>query len=279
MKISDLLYEDANIDALANSGNLRRGSRGPAVRALQTILRDRRFNPGTIDGIFGPNTENAVKQLQTAMRIQVDGIVGPQTKRSLGVTSGDTTRTSSSNSTGDAEVTPTNAEAPAGPGRNQSSGWSTIEINGTTYEVGNDYVRNGGEYATFSGNSARAYCQRMNWIMPTAAMCAAIARQARIIPMPTQPQYDRNSRFYPTGDAAYHTQQIFQLTGGGFPSGLVAGHKKDVVDGNGSGTCLWGGAKPGGGFWQGGGCPHGGGHRDYSQGLRPIRLPQGQRTA
>jgi len=273
MKISELLREDENTDALSRSGNLKRGSRGQAVRALQTILQNKNFDPGTIDGIFGPNTERAVKSFQTAQRIQVDGIVGPETKGKLGVTgSGVVSR-------GNSNVTPVSADAPQGPGSDNSSGWTTIEINGTTYEVGNDYVRNGNEYATFSGNSARAYCQRMNWVMPTAEMCRAIASRARIITMPTQPQYDPNSRFYPTGDAAYHTRQIFELTGGGFPSGLVAGHKKDVVDGNGSGTCLWGGAKPGGGFWQGGGCPHGGGHRDYSQGLRPIRLPQGQRTA
>jgi len=174
------------------------------------------------------------------------------------------------------DVIPASAAAPDGPGADNPSGWTRLELGDTTYEVGNDYVRQGNQYATFSGNSARAYCQRQNWIMPTAAMCAAIAQQARIIPMPTQPQYDRNSRFYPTGDAAYHTRQILELTGGSFPSGLVAGHKKDVVEGNGSGTCLWGGAKPGGGFWQSGGCPHGGSHEDYSQGLRPIRLPRGR---
>ena len=176
------------------------------------------------------------------------------------------------------DVINANADAPNGPGRDNSSGWTTMEIDGVSYEIGNDYVRNGNSYATFSGNSARSYCDRMNWIMPTAAMARAIASQARIITMPTQDQYNRNSRFYPNGDAEYHTQQILQQTGGSFPSGLVAGHKKDVVDGNGTGTCLWGGAKRGGGFWQSGGCPHDGGHRDYSQGLRPIRIPRSSTT-
>lgn len=152
-----------------------------------------------------------------------------------------------------------------------SSGWTRMEINGRIYDVGNDYVRAGSQYATFSGDTARAYVKSQGWVMPTAALCRAIAGKAKLIKMPLQAQWDKNSKFYPRGDAAYHTQQIFQITGG-YPSGLVAGHKKDVVDGDGYSTCLWGGYKDGGGWWQGGGCPHDGQHEDYSQGLRPIKL-------
>lgn len=276
MKFLEIYEASADdIRTLQNAGMLRRGSRGSAVRALQNLLQSKGQNPGTVDGIFGPNTERAVRSFQSAENIQVDGIVGPQTKSKLGVAGGATA--SSAGASGEIR-TSANAEEPTGPGANQSSGWTRMEIGGTMYEVGNDYVRNGNVYATFSGDSARAYCQQHNWIMPTTAMCAAIASRARIIPMPTQDQYNRNSRFYPNGDAAYHTQQILQQTGGSFPSGLVAGHKKDVVAGNGSSTCLWGGAKSGGGFWQNGSCPHGGDYRDYSQGLRPIRIPSG-RTA
>lgn len=274
MRFSEL-FEAGETEALASSGNLRVGSRGEPVRALQTILRNKNHNPGTIDGIFGPNTERAVRSFQRAENIQVDGIVGPQTKRKLGVSSSSDVGNSNT-----PDATRVSADAPTGPGANQSSGWTTMEIGGTMYEVGNDYVRSGNSYATFSGNSARAYCQSHNWIMPTAAMCSAIARRARIIVMPTQNQYDPNGANYmgAGGNARLHTQQILRQTGGSFPNGLVAGHKKDVVQGDGSGTCLWGGAKSGGGFWQGGSCPHGGDYEDYSQGLRPIRLARG-RTA
>ena len=278
----DELFEAGEAETLGNSGTLRRGSRGSAVRALQTLLKNKNHDPGTIDGIFGPNTERAVRSFQRAENIQVDGIVGPQTKSKLGVSGGGTPAAGTTSGSGDADspVTRASADAPSGPGANQSSGWTTMEIGGTMYEVGNDYVRNGSVYATFSGNTARAYCQSHNWIMPTAAMCSAIASRARIIVMPTQNQYDPNGANYmgAGGNARLHTQQILQQTGGSFPSGLVAGHKKDVVQGDGRGTCLWGGAKRGGGFWQGGGCPHGGEYEDYSQGLRPIRLARG-RTA
>ena len=166
------------------------------------------------------------------------------------------------------------SSAPSVAGSDQPSGWTTMTIGGVTYEVGNDYVREGRTYKTFSGASAAAYARSKGWIMPTTAMVNAIAARARIITMPTQAQWDPNSRFYPNGDAAYHTQQIFELTGGRFPSGLVAGHKKDVVAGPANKTCLAGGAKADGGFWQNGSCPHDQNHQDYSQGLRPIRLPR-----
>ena len=37
------------------------GSRGDEVRQIQTRLKELGYNPGTIDGIYGTNTQNAVK--------------------------------------------------------------------------------------------------------------------------------------------------------------------------------------------------------------------------
>ena len=39
--------------------------------------------PLDVDGIFGPNTESAVKGFQADNSLQQDGIVGPQTWRAL----------------------------------------------------------------------------------------------------------------------------------------------------------------------------------------------------
>ena len=50
--------------ALASGGTLKRGSRGDEVRALQEILRDLGFLDDAPDGIFGRNTEAAVKRWQ-----------------------------------------------------------------------------------------------------------------------------------------------------------------------------------------------------------------------
>ena len=64
---------------------LKRGSRGEYVLCWQRYLNLCGFYCGTEDGIFGPNTEQAVKDYQTAKHLKpVDGIVGPITWDSVG---------------------------------------------------------------------------------------------------------------------------------------------------------------------------------------------------
>jgi len=62
-----------------NSATLSRDSSGPVVQALQTILMQLQIDPGSIDGIFGNTTENAVMLFQQANGLDVDGVVGPNT--------------------------------------------------------------------------------------------------------------------------------------------------------------------------------------------------------
>jgi peptidoglycan hydrolase-like protein with peptidoglycan-binding domain len=72
-------------DSAPTSALLRRGDRGEPVAVVQGELSNEGFDPGPIDGIFGPLTEAAVIDFQTTEQITVDGIVGPQTRRVLGV--------------------------------------------------------------------------------------------------------------------------------------------------------------------------------------------------
>ena len=60
---------------------VQQGSTGDAVRAVQSQIHSRGdgANQITIDGIFGPITNNAVLAFQTLLGLSVDGIVGPQT--------------------------------------------------------------------------------------------------------------------------------------------------------------------------------------------------------
>lgn len=58
---------------------LQRGSSGVCVTTLQRMLAGRGFNPGPIDGQFGPQTHSTVICFQKASGIVADGIVGPQT--------------------------------------------------------------------------------------------------------------------------------------------------------------------------------------------------------
>lgn len=58
---------------------LREGNRGVYVRYLQEKLTSKLYPLGTIDGIFGGNTKNAVVQFQQENGLTADGIVGPRT--------------------------------------------------------------------------------------------------------------------------------------------------------------------------------------------------------
>ena len=52
------------------------------VRLCQNILKsfgNPAFDPGPVDGIFGPHTEAAVKAFQTVFAPPSDGVVGPKT--------------------------------------------------------------------------------------------------------------------------------------------------------------------------------------------------------
>lgn len=70
----------------SNPGNLnlgqsrlRRGSRGAAVQQLQQRLTTLNYYRGPVTGVFGPQTEAAVKRFQQAHNLTADGIVGPKT--------------------------------------------------------------------------------------------------------------------------------------------------------------------------------------------------------
>ncbi len=62
---------------------IRLGSSGQAVSDLQQRLRDLGYFQGSVNGQFSESTRDAVRRFQQQQRIAVDGIVGPQTWRSL----------------------------------------------------------------------------------------------------------------------------------------------------------------------------------------------------
>ena len=69
--------------ASETSGNIKRGAKGAAVKAIQYALNKLGYgNSGTssVDGSFGSNTTKAVKAFQKAMGIKQDGIVGSNTR-------------------------------------------------------------------------------------------------------------------------------------------------------------------------------------------------------
>lgn len=59
------------------------GSRGDEVKLLQQRLSAKGFLPGKADGVFGPQTEDAVVQFQASHGLIADGIVGTRTWAAL----------------------------------------------------------------------------------------------------------------------------------------------------------------------------------------------------
>jgi peptidoglycan hydrolase-like protein with peptidoglycan-binding domain len=77
-----------NITTTSYSGVLQRGDSGEAVADLQRRLSAAGYYRGTIDGIFGQQTEDAVIRLQQDRRLRVDGIAGSQVAQALTGTNG-----------------------------------------------------------------------------------------------------------------------------------------------------------------------------------------------
>lgn len=55
------------------------GSTGPNVKLIQSLLNRIGYNAGTVDGVFGPQTQRAVIAFQRNNGLVPDGVVGPAT--------------------------------------------------------------------------------------------------------------------------------------------------------------------------------------------------------
>ncbi|MBC2724712.1 NlpC/P60 family protein [Desulfosporosinus sp.] len=78
-----MLAPAQTVQAAVGDTLLRFGSTGSDVVELQTELNYLGYNVGIVDGIFGSNTQAAVKAFQTAQSLSSDGIVGPITGKQL----------------------------------------------------------------------------------------------------------------------------------------------------------------------------------------------------
>lgn len=71
------ITEALSVDVVLET--LRRGSQGHSVAYLQGLLKISGYELGLIDGKYGAKTEKAVRELQEANGLKVDGICGPAT--------------------------------------------------------------------------------------------------------------------------------------------------------------------------------------------------------
>ncbi|PWM73133.1 MAG: spore cortex-lytic enzyme [Bacillota bacterium] len=77
---------------------LQQGSRGNDVTTLQKKLKNWGYYSGSVDGIFGAKTKEAVKYFQRKNGLTADGIVGKKTLAALGMSTGGSSSSSSGSS-------------------------------------------------------------------------------------------------------------------------------------------------------------------------------------
>lgn len=85
--LPDLDGESLTIDGecVIGEGSLGLGSTGDEVGCLQLALTDAGLYSGALTGVFDEATFAAVRELQTVRDLFVDGVVGRETARSLGI--------------------------------------------------------------------------------------------------------------------------------------------------------------------------------------------------
>lgn len=73
------------------------GSTGSEVREIQTRLKKWGYYKGSVDGIYGTKTKNAVISFQKKNNLKADGIAGKATLAAMGISSGSYSNNGTSN--------------------------------------------------------------------------------------------------------------------------------------------------------------------------------------
>ncbi len=306
---------------------LSRGSEASPekISQLQEMLKGQGLELA-VDGKFGPETQNAVREYQRQNGLKVDGIVGPETQGALNGMRGESSAEPMSpdtavdqanpvaptpnnpadgNAAGSLEGLPPRADdalsgsqfmesirnLPPGAERNRAildeilSGNipdSSRMLQDVVMERGGreirlqampDYLAVGSDEdnvrVPMTPDVAQAIADRTGTSLPTTGIVDAIAGQSRqlhLAPFGDAP----GAR--DTGHYIAHDQRIdSQLGSGAAPTGLVSGHKKDLViparDGR---VAIYGGRWPAGGRVQSYSNVHGASYEDYSHGARLV---------
>jgi peptidoglycan hydrolase-like protein with peptidoglycan-binding domain len=83
IRVLSLLVSLSILSLASAAMAIQLGDQGAAVSTLQTQLKSTGCFSGAVDGIFGPQTDQAVKCLQSRNGLSADGVVGTQTQAVL----------------------------------------------------------------------------------------------------------------------------------------------------------------------------------------------------
>lgn len=88
----------------SSNATSRYGSSGEEVKQIQTKLKRWGYYTGSIDGIYGSKTVEAVKYFQRKNGLTADGIAGPATLKAMGITSSSSNNNSSSSGSNSSDI-------------------------------------------------------------------------------------------------------------------------------------------------------------------------------
>lgn len=88
-----------NVFAVSKSG-----SRGEEVKKIQTKLKNWGYYTGSVDGVYGWQTENAVRSFQKKNGLKVDGVAGTQTLNAMGIFTSNSGSSGASSSPNEANI-------------------------------------------------------------------------------------------------------------------------------------------------------------------------------
>ena len=92
----NIFFRNNELEALS-----KYGSRGNEVTQIQTKLKRWGYYKGSIDGIYGSQTQSAVRYFQSKNGLTVDGIAGAKTLAAMGITNSSNNSSSGSNTSND----------------------------------------------------------------------------------------------------------------------------------------------------------------------------------
>lgn len=84
--LSIMLVVLLSSEGFSAAAALRRGDRGDDVISVQKKLKNWGYYNGSVDGVFGAQTEDAVITFQRKNGLTADGVVGANTAKALGIT-------------------------------------------------------------------------------------------------------------------------------------------------------------------------------------------------